>query len=329
MNKERLNNIINGDLQLTKADLEEIKSLTTEFPFCQIGHVLSAVAHKQHEHMLSEEKIITAAIHTVSRKKLRLLINKNQPNASTNNIQVEHSKSDTYSDDKINVLKDVENKSNLKHEQSIQNTEYNKNKRDTISEELEETLAALQEKKRVLEKKPPNDIEPEIPSTEEKLVTDKTPLYKNRGTITPKDTNEKPYRKKESNTISSSRLGDEFSQNDLDTSGSFTDIMLDYLKTLEERRATKPSKTEQVSIIDTFIERDPNISRSQPFVKKIVTDDLAKESVSQKKPFISENLAKINAKQGNISNAINIYEQLILKYPEKKSYFVIEIEKLR
>jgi TolA-binding protein len=43
----------------------------------------------------------------------------------------------------------------------------------------------------------------------------------------------------------------------------------------------------------------------------------------------SENLAMILKRQGKIERAIQIYEDLILKYPEKRGYFAAQIEKAR
>ena len=45
--------------------------------------------------------------------------------------------------------------------------------------------------------------------------------------------------------------------------------------------------------------------------------------------IVTEMLAKIYAGQGLIAKAINVYEKLILKYPEKRAYFVAELEKLK
>ena len=58
-------------------------------------------------------------------------------------------------------------------------------------------------------------------------------------------------------------------------------------------------------------------------------EDLAMRSVAPSVNIVTENLALINARQGNIQKAISIYEQLILKSPQKKTYFAAQIEKLK
>jgi len=45
--------------------------------------------------------------------------------------------------------------------------------------------------------------------------------------------------------------------------------------------------------------------------------------------FISETFALLLEKQGKIEKAIHVYEELILKNPEKNSYFATRIQELK
>lgn len=330
LNKERLNNIIKGNLQLTQDDLEEIKSLTDEFPFCQIGHILSAVAHKQHEHMLSEDKIMTAALHTGNRKNLRSLLNNNISFLPTEKVTVKNT-SKVATENIITEQIDTTQKEKTANSEQItlEKTPVSQllsERRKDISKELEENLALLQNRRNQRTGITTPEEAIDIVEIQPEPIQDKPSFTEEKDDPTPiEPTKTKNF----SENITSSRMGDEVSQTKSNSGGSFTDIMLQYLETLEEQRSNKPSIEDQSSIIENFIQKDPNISRAIPTNKKEASTDLAKDSVKPKNTFISENLAKINAKQGNISKALDIYEQLILKYPEKKTYFAKEIEKLK
>ena len=66
--------------------------------------------------------------------------------------------------------------------------------------------------------------------------------------------------------------------------------------------------------------------------KKKYKDDLERiieSSVEEQEDIISETLAMILHKQGHISKSIEMYEQLILLYPEKSSYFAARINELK
>ena len=59
---------------------------------------------------------------------------------------------------------------------------------------------------------------------------------------------------------------------------------------------------------------------------KLSAEDISKPFVEKEGGFVTETLARIYINQGYYSKAIDIYEQLSLKFPEKSSYFASQIE---
>ncbi|MBL7889443.1 MAG: hypothetical protein JNL24_07825 [Bacteroidia bacterium] len=80
-------------------------------------------------------------------------------------------------------------------------------------------------------------------------------------------------------------------------------------------------------LIDKFIKEEPKISRPKTEFYNPV--NMAKQSVADDITFVSETLAKIYVLQGNYAKAIQAYENLRLKYPEKRLYFASQIKNLR
>jgi len=80
-------------------------------------------------------------------------------------------------------------------------------------------------------------------------------------------------------------------------------------------------------LLDEFIrDRKLNGPSTVPFFSP---EESARKSIEENEGIISETLARLVAAQGKIERAIKIYEQLMLKYPQKSSYFAAQIEKLR
>jgi hypothetical protein len=93
----------------------------------------------------------------------------------------------------------------------------------------------------------------------------------------------------------------------------------------EERNSRKQIQAE---LIDKFIIANPRI---EPVRDKTdhPAEDISRPFTEEKGGFITETLAKIYITQGYYSKAIDIYEKLSLKFPEKSSYFATQIEKVR
>src|SRR5450759_3792572 len=87
-------------------------------------------------------------------------------------------------------------------------------------------------------------------------------------------------------------------------------------------------KLVQSELIDKFIITNPRIDPQKD--KALVTnDDISRPFVEESGGLVTETLAKIYVSQGYYSKALEIYEKLSLKFPEKSSYFAFQIEKVK
>ncbi|SFF83964.1 hypothetical protein [Pontibacter chinhatensis] len=111
------------------------------------------------------------------------------------------------------------------------------------------------------------------------------------------------------------------------------ELILEYSKVhglLKVEDDRTPALHEQQDIIDQFLKISPRLKTLNNIkLKPEPQEDLSLKSTKIKRGIASESLANIFVKQGKAKKAIKIYEQLILKYPEKKSYFAEQIEKLQ
>ncbi len=87
-------------------------------------------------------------------------------------------------------------------------------------------------------------------------------------------------------------------------------------------------KALQSELIDRFIIANPRIEPRKE-KSEIPVADISIPSVEEKGEFVSETLARIYVNQGYYSKAMDIYEKLSLKFPEKSSYFATQIEKVK
>jgi len=100
----------------------------------------------------------------------------------------------------------------------------------------------------------------------------------------------------------------------------------------EDKSPDKPvensRKQLQSDLIDKFIIANPRIE-PQKDKTYLPNDDISKPFLEESGGLVTETLAKIYVNQGYYSKAIDIYEKLSLKFPEKNSYFASQIEKVK
>lgn len=102
-------------------------------------------------------------------------------------------------------------------------------------------------------------------------------------------------------------------------------LLLAYLK------AHQPKPTaSSLDLINRFLKTQPRIKTSVgPPPAPEEQDDLSVRSTRPAPALASESLAKIMIKQGKVDKAIEIYERLMLRQPEKKAYFADQIHQLK
>jgi len=96
-------------------------------------------------------------------------------------------------------------------------------------------------------------------------------------------------------------------------------VLYNYIQTDANRERTSND------LIDVFLKSNPKIT---PDDEQVYHVDLS-EGLKEIPDVATDTLAEIYASQGHIDKAIEIYEHLILKYPEKHIYFAAQIERLK
>ena len=88
----------------------------------------------------------------------------------------------------------------------------------------------------------------------------------------------------------------------------------------------KEEKQKKIEIIDRFIELNPKIS---PVKESVKTPSNININNDEPTHLMTETLAKVYLEQKKFNKAIQAYEILILKYPEKSSFFADRIKKIK
>ena len=94
----------------------------------------------------------------------------------------------------------------------------------------------------------------------------------------------------------------------------------------EKTHTIDPEILKKLSLIDKFIEANPKI----PPIKKDSESNFKLEPISENSPYLmTETLARVYLEQNKYDKAIQAYEILILKYPEKSSFFANRISDIK
>ncbi|EIA09164.1 tetratricopeptide repeat protein [Flavobacterium frigoris] len=101
-----------------------------------------------------------------------------------------------------------------------------------------------------------------------------------------------------------------------------TNDIINNIKTVQEEK----NKKKKSALIDKFIETSPKISPVKHGVTSTARIDINKEYNTS---LMTETLARVYLEQRKYQKAIQAYEILILKYPEKSSFFADRITDIK
>ncbi|MBI4946012.1 MAG: hypothetical protein HY840_06390 [Bacteroidetes bacterium] len=116
---------------------------------------------------------------------------------------------------------------------------------------------------------------------------------------------------------------------------SFGDWMQSFSEKSSESTKAALSTSLQVTgiekreIIDKFILEETAKSVPKPKTEFYSAEVMAKKSIQDDETFVTETLAKIYLKQGNLPKALRAYEILVVKHPEKIHIFAPLLEKIK
>lgn len=351
MNRAQFISYLDSPDKISSADTILISEIVKNFPYFQSAHLLYAKGlHNQQSIHYNNQLKITAAYAT-DRKVLHSLITKQVEEQEEINIPLEISAA--IADKKIEesvvklVKETVEEKEIVpvfveeKVVEIIEIPEIVKTE-EVVHEKIEKLVKQEKdvqeepnEKMVELEKEYISEI---INAQVEIEVLQSQPIFEVELTVQPDivDSNFVLNKPMETKTSEIDDLPKELISIDEEQPHSFFEwLKVAEVKTAEDDRGEKVTKTsgkteQQLSameLVDKFIREEPKINKPKAEFYNPV--NMAKQSVAEDITFMSETLAKIYVMQGNYSKALNAYENLRLKYPEKRLYFAAQIKNLR
>lgn len=94
----------------------------------------------------------------------------------------------------------------------------------------------------------------------------------------------------------------------------------------ETENSSQIERDKKFQLIDEFISKNPKINPTKSLTQK---GNIAKAQLIETEELMTETLARIYVEQKNYKKAIQSYKILSLKYPEKSSFFAVQIEAVK
>ncbi len=107
------------------------------------------------------------------------------------------------------------------------------------------------------------------------------------------------------------------------------DAPFDVLQAINSYQEVSFKTAPKSVILTNFLEKDGGIRLSEEGFNEVPVQELAKKSIRPNESLESETLAVVLEKQGKLTQALAMYEKLMVNNPEKSSTFAVRISALK
>ncbi|MFP4046636.1 MAG: hypothetical protein ACOCZ4_01780 [Bacteroidota bacterium] len=335
MQKEQLVKYIENPEKLGEYSLADMRTLLKKYPFFQLGYFLFLLNLKNIKDPRFDEYLSKYAVYIKDRNELFRKLNYIESSQNLSKKSEEENNSITKSSDKDSLknteqadrtvgkkekqnIKVVEDKGVKKRTEEKRKNQYT---RKYLSDRISKTLSS-----QINEAEENNELREELQS--DFFILDKADSIKGKTEIAKdkEQTNvksDKGEKKKDEELLElDNKHKSENKQQKKKPAKGDEYFEEEYLKEIP-RKTAKQNK----DLIDKFIEQTPEIKIKQP--PEETQKDISEEFVKENDNLLSEKLAKLYIKQGYYNKAIDAFEKLSLKYPEKSNYFAEQIQKVK
>lgn len=304
MNRNDFLQMMNESVPVNRQLIGEVYELIDIFPYFQSAHLLLLKGLQNTSDVKFENQLRNSAIHVADREVLyNLLKSKTLKDTPRPEILKERGRpAEVAFDNQQTVIESAKNSVDLINEIERESAENTNEERDDSSLSSVHSALITPESDSEQSSSVMLVIEDDFADTEEKI------FFMDPGFSLP-ETFELLELDLDSENQSSF---DNFSK-EADTSA--------FAEDLSDKRL-------QSDLIDKFIIANPRIEPKRE-KSDLPVEDISKSFIEKEGGLVTETLARIYINQGYYSKAIDIYEKLSLKFPEKSSYFATQIEKVK
>lgn len=310
MNPLQLLGLIKKANQLEREDFSELMKIHEAFPFFQIPKVLLAKYEFGKTEGNTHELLHWAAVTSPDRLWLKKMVETEAPFDHISKAMEEKYQAALEAKNKPvpeNFIDDLEEEQLIPKEHKPSSAKDLTATLKKLGEDLAQSKLKALEKLESAGKKPekPITVVPVEPVAVEPVKDTKAePLPEASAPIPEEPKATKPKRK---------HRGDE---------------LIESIKKKEKKEILDEKKKKQIDIIRAFSKKEIKLATLKELEGQQKQDDLSEKSTKLNSGLITESYAKILVKQGKIQKAKEIYKKLMVKFPEKNTYFADLIKEL-